>query len=217
MQYSGKEYEFLGKQVAQGRYIARSTCALALILAFLVGVAAGRYVFPNADGSSSENLAERKRPLSEKSAAEAAASANKQLFASILQHEEDLRNDPKNADTWEHLGNLYFDAGEAAKAVNAYGRALELKPDNANVMVDCGVMYRELRQYDKALEFFNKALAVNPRHEFALFNSGIVLYHDLNRKGEAVESWRALVKINPDAKAPTGELVSDMIRRAEAP
>ena len=155
----------------------------------------------------------QKRPLGEKSNIAAAVNPNKQLFDSILQHEEELRRDPKNAESWEHLGNLYFDANDPGKAVNAYLKALELNPGNTSVLVDCGVMYRELRQYDKALEFFKKALAIDPKHEFALFNSGIVLYHDLDRKDEAMEAWRALVAINPNAKAPSGELVSDMIKK----
>ena len=212
MQYSGKDYEFLGRQVAAGRYVSRSTFILALILALLAGTSLGRYVFPDS-GAFMPTAGEQKRPLGEGSSMGAAATPGKQLFEAILQHEEQLRPDPKNAEAWEHLGNLYFDAGEPAKAVNAYGKALELKPDNPSVLVDCGVMYRELKQYDKALEFFNKALALNPKHEFALFNSGIVLYHDLNRKEEAMAKWRTLVDVNPGARTPTGELVSDMIKK----
>ena len=212
MQYSGKDYEFLGKQVAAGRYVSRSIFALSLALVLLIGIGVGRYLFPDASGFM-PGAEGQKRPLGEKSNIAAAVNPNKQLFDSILQHEEELRRDPKNAESWEHLGNLYFDANDPGKAVNAYLKALELNPGNTSVLVDCGVMYRELRQYDKALEFFKKALAIDPKHEFALFNSGIVLYHDLDRKDEAMEAWRALVAINPNAKAPSGELVSDMIKK----
>ena len=126
-----------------------------------------------------------------------------------------MRQDPKNLEAWEHLGNLYFDANEPQKAVNAYNKALEIDPNNTSVLVDCGVMYRETKQFDKSLEYFQKALRIDPKHEFALFNSGIVLYHDLNRKAEALEIWRTLVKVNPDAKAPSGELVSTMLKDHE--
>lgn len=211
MQYSSKDYELLGKQVAAGRYVTRSTCILALILAFLVGVAVGRYLLPDVSGMM-PGAQGQKRPLGEKSSAAAIGAPDKNLFASILQHEEEVRQNPKNAEAWEHLGNLYFDAKEPGKAVNAYTKALELNPNNTSVLVDRGVMYRELRQFDLALDSFKKALTLDPKHEFALFNSGIVLYHDLNRKEEALEAWRALVKINPAAKAPSGELVSDMLK-----
>ncbi len=212
MQYSAKDYEFLGKQVAAGRYVSRSTFMLALVLVLLIGVGLGRYLFPDISDAMPGSEGQ-KRPLGEKSNIAAAVSPNKQLFDSILQHEEEVRRDPKNAEAWEHLGNLYFDANEPGKAVNAYNKVLEINPGNTNVLVDSGVMYRELRQFDKALELFKKALAINPKHEFALFNSGIVLYHDLNRKEEALELWRTLVEINPNAKAPSGELVSDIVKK----
>jgi tetratricopeptide (TPR) repeat protein len=210
--YSSKEYEFLGKQVAAGRYVARSTFILALILTLLVGAVLGRYLFPNEEGLTAQN-SEQKKPLDVNSPITAAVNPDKQIIDSILRHEEDVRQDPKNAEAWEHLGNLYFDANEPAKSVHAYTKALELVPGKANVMVDCGVMYRKLRQYDKALEFFQNALAVEPKHEAALFNSGIVLYYDLNRKEDALESWRVIVRNNPDAKTPSGDRVSDVIKK----
>lgn len=209
MQYSSKEYEVLGKQFVTGRYVSLATFSLALVLALLVGMCIGRYLFP--DVSSVRESAGTKRPLSDDSSLAAAANPNQQLLQSIFQHEEDVRRDPTNGEAWEHLGNLYFDAGEPSKSVNAYNKALELNPANTNVLVDCGVMYRQLKQYDKSLEYFQKALTIDPKHQNALFNSGIVLYFDLQRKDEAIRSWRELVTINPGAKTPSGDLVSTML------
>lgn len=207
MQYTDKDYQFLGRQVAEGRYVARSTCALALVLALLVGLCLGRYVFPNAPV-----VAEQKRPLGQGSSNAVSLNQDKELLQSIFRHEEQVRTDPGNVEAWEHLGNLYFDASEPQKAVNAYNKALELKPDNPSVLVDCGVMYRELKQYDKALEYFQKALKLDPKHEHALFNSGIVLYFDLQEKAKAIEAWQTLLKVKPDAKTPSGDPLADMIQ-----
>ena len=209
MQYSKKDYEVLGKQVAAGRYVSRTTCALALALALLVGMSLGRYVFPSSSPGS--EAAGAKRPLSGDSGLVAAVNPSQQRLQSIFQHEEQLRRDPSNGEGWEHLGNLYFDADEPTKAVNAYNKALELNSNNTSVLVDCGVMYRQLKQYDKALEYFQQALRIDAKHENALFNSGVVLYFDLKKKEEALTFWRELVKVNPDAKTPSGESVSAMI------
>lgn len=209
MKYSSKDYEFLGKQVAAGRYVERTTFALALVVALLLGALLGRYVFP--DNSGALSAGEQKRPIGQQASSSPAA-ANQNLIASIKQHEDEVSKDPANAEAWEHLGNLYYDSGAHEKAVNAYNKALELKPGNTSVLVDRGVMYRELKEYDKALDSFRKALDINPRHEHALFNSGVVLYFDLKRKEEALKAWRALVEINPNAKAPSGQLVSKLIQ-----
>jgi len=209
MQYSSKDYEFLGKQVAAGKYISRSTGILALVLALLVGAVLGRYVFPN---NAALTVDGQKRPMGAQSQIAGAVTPNKQVLDSILQHEKDVSIDPANAEAWEHLGNLYYDIGEAAKSVNAYNKALALKPGNTSALVDCGVMYRDLKEYDKALEYFQKALAIDPKHEQALFNSGVVLYFDLKRKDEALKVWRTLVEVNPNAKTPSGEPVSKLIQ-----
>lgn len=210
-QYSIKDYEFLGKQVAAGHYVGRSTCLLALVLALLIGMCLGRYVFPYSSGADSLSAGGDKRPLGQGSAMADAANPNKQLLQSIFQHEEDVRKNPDDAEAWEHLGNLYFDAQEPEKSIRAYHKALEIKPGNTSVLVDCGVMYRQVKDYDKALECFQKALEIDKGHQNALFNSGIVLYFDLNRKEEALSAWRTLVKVNPNAKTPTGEPVSKLI------
>jgi cytochrome c-type biogenesis protein CcmH/NrfG len=208
MQYSSKDFEFLGKQVAAGRYVTRTTFALALVLALLAGAVLGRYVFPYGEGGGGG----QKRPLGQESPVAQAVNPNKQLLDSIMQHEKEVSLDPTNVEAWEHLGNLYFDAGEAGKAVNAYNKALAINPKSTSVLVDCGVMYRELKEYDKALEYFRKALDIDPKHQHALFNSGVVLMFDLNRKDEALKAWRALVEVNPKATAPSGELVSKLIQ-----
>lgn len=210
-QYTSKDYEFLGKQVAAGQYVGRTTCLLALVLALLIGICLGRYLFPYTSGLPALSDGGEKRPLGQSSAVVDAVDPNKQLLQSIFQHEEDLRKNPDDAEAWEHLGNLYFDAQEPEKAIRAYNKALELKPGNTSVLVDCGVMYRQAKNFDNALEYFKKALAIDPEHQNALFNSGIVLYFDLDRKEEALNAWRKLVKINPNAKTPSGDLVTKLI------
>ncbi|MDR0826378.1 MAG: tetratricopeptide repeat protein [Desulfovibrio sp.] len=207
MQYSQKDLEFLGRQVSVGLYVRRSTFLLALALTLVLGVCAGRYVLPAGGFSGPEGG--QKRPLSADGAAE--MGRKKEILQSIFQHEEDARRNPDRAETWEHLGNLYFDAGEPEKAVNAYNKAIELQPGNPNILVDCGVMYREMKRHDKALEYFQKALALDPGHEQALFNSGIVMYFDLNKKDEALKTWRALLRKNPDARTPSGDRLADML------
>lgn len=208
MHYSSKEYELLGKQVAAGQYVSRSTFVLSLILALLLGMCLGRYVFPHQSDSGEIG---QKRPLGQGSDMAAAVAPNQQLLQSIFQHEEDVRRDPSNVEAWEHLGNLYYDVGEAQKSVNAYNKALELNPRNTNVLVDCGIMYLQLAQPGKAVEYFDRALSLDPKHENALFNKGVVLYHHLNKKGEGIAIWRSLVAINPGFKTPSGQLVSTMV------
>ena len=135
-----------------------------------------------------------------------------ELAAKIAAMEQNVLAKPKDAQNWTELGNLYFDTGQSRKAANAYERSLALAPDNADVLTDLGIMYREGGEYDKAVANFRRASSVNPRHENAMFNEGVVLYFDLKRKDDAMKAWQRLLAVNPAARAPDGQAVSDVIR-----
>ena len=81
------------------------------------------------------------------------------------------------------------------------------------VIVDLGVMYRRNGQPDKALEMFNKALELQPGFEQALFNKGVVQYNDLADAKGAIETWKELLIVNPNAKGPNGVPVSEMLKQ----
>lgn len=140
------------------------------------------------------------------------AQVSPELSARIGVLEKAVLENPKDAARWAGLGNLYFDTGQAQKAVSAYERSLALEPGNAHVLTDLGIMQRELGQFEKAVESFRKAATLQPDLENALFNEGVVLYYDLKRKDEAQAAWKRLLRINPGARAPDGQPVSELIQ-----
>lgn len=147
----------------------------------------------------------------------AAAGLPPGLAARLTELEAAVRKDPSSAANWTELGNLFFDAGRVHEAINAYERSLAIAPGNADVLTDLGIMYRENDAPEKAVDCFRKAFSANPRHENALFNAGVVLYNDLGRKDEALAAWRRLLALNPQARAPDGRTVMEMVRRLEEP
>jgi tetratricopeptide (TPR) repeat protein len=117
---------------------------------------------------------------------------------------------------WIELGNAYYDTEQPDKAIDAYQKALALNPANPDVWTDMGVMYRKHGLPEKAIASFDKAIDLNSRHEIARFNKGVVLMHDLNNRGEALRVWEQLLAINPQAKAPGGQPLKDMLDRFKA-
>lgn len=128
------------------------------------------------------------------------APPNAQVQGQITQLEAAVLNDPKNHDAWSDLGNLYFDSHQAQKSVDAYARALALRPNDPNVLTDQGVMYRALGQPEKALANFQKAQKLDPNHLQSLFNMGIIYANDLKKPAEAAKVWNQLI-----AKAPSSD------------
>ncbi len=127
--------------------------------------------------------------------------------------EKRTREEPSNVNAWTDLGNLYFDAEQYEKSIQAYRKALDLKPDNADVWTDMGVMQRKAGRSEEAVKAFDRAIAVNPKHEVSRLNKGIVLLHDLQDPQGAIRAWEELLEINPTASFPGGMSVDQMIQQ----
>jgi cytochrome c-type biogenesis protein CcmH/NrfG len=108
-----------------------------------------------------------------------------------------LANDPKIVNAWINLGNDYFDTHQAQDSVDAYAKALALKPDNPDVLTDQGIMYRELKAYDKAIANFKQANQLNPKHLQCLYNLGVVYSEDLKKPDEALKVWNKIIATDP--------------------
>lgn len=114
------------------------------------------------------------------------------------QYKEVIAKDPKNYDAVVGLGNLYYDAGQAEKAIEIYKKALEINPNDVNVRTDMGTMYRKIGKFDEAIGEFKKAASIDPKHEQSRYNLGVILYSDKKDSKAAAEAWEDLLKVNPN-------------------
>jgi cytochrome c-type biogenesis protein CcmH/NrfG len=186
-----------GKMVKQEFMIM--VALITLVVGFVIGV-----VF------SSSQSTQVTRTVAQQPSQQAPGLAPDQAV-SILNLEKEVAANPENIQAWTSLGNIYFDTGNAPKAINSYNKALALDPSSPNVWTDLGVMYRRNKQPFEAIKAFERATSLNPTHEQARFNTGIVLMYDLNDKAGAKKAWEELLTINPVAMAPNGQSVKEMI------
>ena len=138
---------------------------------------------------------------------------NEEMRQAILNLEAEVTANPKNYQAWTRLGNLYYDTQQPEKAIAAYTKSLELHKGDANIITDLGVMYRQIDQPEKAIELFDRAIKEDPTHLQSRYNKGIVLMFDLNDPQGGIASWEEILKIDPEAKAGTGEPMRDVIER----
>ncbi len=115
----------------------------------------------------------------------------------IAMAEQLVKKDPKNVQAWVQLGTDYFDTQQAQKSVDAYAKALALRPDDPDVLTDQGVMYRALGKYDQAVANFERAAKVNPSHVQSLYNAGVVWAFDLKQPQKAAAYWNRVIQIAP--------------------
>jgi len=172
-----------------------------LIAGFLGGVVYSTYK------SGSEGLSQPS--MFQASSSQTGSSAEQADLINAL--ELRLDQNPGDQDSWEQLGNLYFDTNNPQKAIDAYTKYTELNPNNPDIWTDLGVMYRRAGQFSQAVAAFDRAIEINPDHPQSWFNKGIVYLHNLNKPDEAVKAWEELVKLAPDFKGPGGQSIQQMV------
>ena len=170
---------------------------IGLAVGFVLGLFVGTQVRPGGGGGA-PTAAMPSAPMPQMPPMPAGPDGEAQ--GRIAMNQSIVARDPKNVQAWIQLGNDYFDAHQAQKAIEAYGRALELRPDDPNVLTDQGIMYRALGQYEKAIANFEKANRADPKHVQSLFNMGVVYATDLKKPKEATSAWNRVIQVAPQSE-----------------
>lgn len=139
----------------------------------------------------------------------------------LLEHQRELERllaeDPNNYQHLVQMGNVQYDLGNWAKAVEYYEKARAQRDDSPDVMTDLAVAYREVGQPAKAIELLDRAADLSPAHWQSRYNAAVVRLFDLNDAAGAreevakLEALRATVPAIPDL-AP---LKQEIERRAK--
>ncbi|MFN8813794.1 MAG: tetratricopeptide repeat protein [Acidobacteriota bacterium] len=74
---------------------------------------------------------------------------------------------PENAGHQTELGRLYLETARVPEALQAFGKALAIKPGVASHVYNRGVALRVLGQKEAAEADFRRALEIDPRHKLA--------------------------------------------------
>lgn len=123
----------------------------------------------------------------------------------IAEAEKVVAREPRNFQAWVQLGNDYFDTGNSQKAIEAYSKALGLKPDSPDVLTDQGIMYRKVGWFDKAIANFERAQKIDSRHLQSLYNLGVIYAEDLKQPDKALKAWSRYLEI--DSTSPTAQQI----------
>lgn len=140
--------------------------------------------------------------------------SNKINWPQHISHlKESIKKDPNNADMWAQLANAYYEIQDYQQSIETYLQLITLADDKSSVYQDLGVVYRKNGQFEKSIEAFEKAIAQEPENLHALFNIGIVQFHDLNDEDGAKKTWEKVAAVNPDFQISTGQTIQQLIEK----
>jgi tetratricopeptide (TPR) repeat protein len=95
--------------------------------------------------------------------------------------ENGLKLAPKRADLMAALGECYFIAERVEKAIEIFGKLIELDPSARSYSI-MGLSYRQLGRFDEARKYFLEGLKKDPQDASCLFNMGYIEEHQGNHQ-----------------------------------
>jgi tetratricopeptide (TPR) repeat protein len=98
---------------------------------------------------------------------------------------------------WGYLGDAYLSSKKYPEAIDAYNKAVDLKPTNAGYLSGLGGAYAKAGQADKAIEFYNKAAEAEPNNKATYyFNEGAVLTNT-GKVDDAIAAFDKVIALEP--------------------
>lgn len=122
-----------------------------------------------------------------------------QLINEVEQEEELKREIKRELTTWDHIrrGDRAYDEGDFERALDEYGKAIELDPSNAVPYNNRGYLYDDLKEYEKAIEDYTKAIELDQDYAAAYSNRG-ASYYELMQYEQAVEDCKKAIALEPN-------------------
>lgn len=126
------------------------------------------------------------------------SNANKgQYKQAIKDYNKAIEINPKYAEAYYNMGNIYAINSHYDRAISNYNKAIEINQKFYIAYVNRGNAYSNRGQCDRAITDFTKAIEINPKFAKAYYNRGVA-YYDNDQHDQAIEDWTKAIDINPE-------------------
>jgi tetratricopeptide (TPR) repeat protein len=120
-------------------------------------------------------------------------STEKNLFEEL--RDQTIRN-PKDAEAWYHLSDLYERSEVYGEEVNALQKVIAIDPQRGYAYVKLGNAYSRLGQYQEALTSYTRAVKFFPENP-VLYNNLAIAYGKLGKKDDEILALQKAVALRP--------------------
>jgi tetratricopeptide (TPR) repeat protein len=117
---------------------------------------------------------------------------------SIAMLQPAAEKNPQQDLLWGYLGDAYSGAKKYPEAIEAYNKAVALKPSNGGYLSGLANAYAKTGQSDKAVENYNAAAQAEPAHAATyMFNEGAV-FTNTGKVDDAIAAFDKVIAIDPN-------------------
>jgi Tfp pilus assembly protein PilF len=109
--------------------------------------------------------------------------------------------DPKNAELFSYLGQLYFTQGREDKAVEQFEKVLKIDPKNTGAMLTVALYYLDHDRRKEAVQLLERCTAQDPMDDSCLNSLSYIYAEDNVNIDEALRLVQSALKIDPENAA----------------
>ena len=124
-----------------------------------------------------------------------------QLQQALEQASTLLQQFPKSSFLYNICGVVYKKLGQLDASIEAFNKAIAIKPDYAEAYCNMGNALQEQDKLEKAIGSYNKAIAIKPEYADPYNNMGNAL-QEQGKLEEALEAYNKAIAIKPEYADP---------------
>ncbi|MDD8019615.1 MAG: tetratricopeptide repeat protein [Acidobacteriota bacterium] len=117
--------------------------------------------------------------------------AAEQVFKKLIE-----LNPPDAVFYYNQIMQMYDQAGQYDKALEAARKIVELNPKSEVAIYNLGILYYKLNRFEEAANALNDCLALKNDYTSAWYNLGLI-YSKMNRHQEAAEAFKKYTSLAP--------------------
>ena len=124
--------------------------------------------------------------------------ANQTLAESnpLAEVKAEVAKDPKNADAWYHLADLYERSGMYSEEAEALLKVISIDPAREAAYVKLGTAYNRLGRYPDAITQFKKAVKLKPKNP-VVYNNMAFAYGRTGKTEEQISALKQAISLRP--------------------
>jgi len=119
------------------------------------------------------------------------------LEEAIVEYDEAIRLNPKDAKALTNRGVVYDILGQPERALEDLNEAIRLDPQDALAYHNRGVTYTNLGKHEQAIKDYDEAIRLNSQYALAIYNRGNT-YASLGQLERAIEDFDEAINLKPE-------------------